>query len=271
VLALRQDTTTAQQGEAAITGPVILVIEDDPKAADLLRIYLTDAGYTVDIARDGVEGLAKIKQGAPDAVILDVLLPKVDGWAFLTQVKADPATRGIPVIIVSIIDQKGKGFALGAADYLVKPIQRGDLLSTLGTFNLTSKVRTTPVTILVIDDDPKAVELVATALEPEGFRILRAYNGETGVTTAETERPDLIILDLLMPGMNGFEVLDRLAQSPATRRLPIIISTVKQLTTEEMQRLHGRIAQLAQKAALSQKDVAAMVKDALRRTLGERT
>ena len=198
-------------------------------------------------------------------------MPKVDGWAFLTQVKADPATRGVPVIIVSILDQKGKGFALGAAEYLIKPIQRGELLRTLGTFNLVAKVRTAPVTILVIDDDPKAVELVATALEPEGFHVLRAYNGETGVAMAETERPDLLILDLLMPGMNGFEVLDRLAQSPVTREMPIIIFTMKQLTAEEKQRLNGRIAQLAQKGTLSQKDVAAMVKDALRRTLGERT
>jgi CheY-like chemotaxis protein len=195
----------------------------------------------------------------------------LDGWAFLTQVKADPTTRDVPVIIVSIIDQKGKGFALGAADYLVKPIQKGELLRTLGTFSLTSKVRTAPVNILVIDDDPKAVELVATALEPEGFHVLRAYNGETGVAMAETERPDLIILDLLMPGMNGFEVLDRLAQSPVTRRLPIIVFTAKQLTAEDKQRLQGRIAQLAHKATLRQKDVATIVQDALRRTLRERT
>ena len=111
---------------------------------------------------------------------------------------------------MSIIDQKGKGFALGAADYLIKPIQKGELLRTLGTFSLTSKVRTAPVNILLIDDDPKAVELLAMALEPEGFHVLRAYNGETGVAMAEAERPDLIILDLLMPGMNGFEVLDHL-------------------------------------------------------------
>src|SRR5499427_4906980 len=271
VPALQEETTPTRQVEGATTGPRVLVIEDDPKAADLLHIYLTEAGYNVNIARDGEERLAKVKQLSPNAVILDVLLPRVDGWAFLTQVKDDPATRGVPVIIASILDQKGKGFALGAADYLVKPIQKGELLRTLGTFSLTSKVRTAPVNILVIDDDPKAVELVATALEPEGFHVLRAYNGETGVAMAETERPDLIILDLLMPGMNGFEVLDRLAQSPVTRGLPIIICTVKQLTAEEKQRLHGRIAQLAQKATLRQQDVATMVKEALQRTLGERT
>jgi len=223
VLALRADTTPEQRSETAAIGPLVLVIEDDPRAADLLHIYLTEAGYTVDIARDGEEGLAKVKQHTPDAIILDVLLPRVDGWAFLTQVKADPATRGVPVIIASIIDQKGKGFALGAADYLVKPIQKGELLRTLGTFGLTSQVRTAPVNILIIDDDPKAVELVATALEPEGFHVLRAYSGETGVAMAETERPDLIMLDLLMPGMNGFEVARRVkAKHP---EMPVILIT----------------------------------------------
>ena len=271
VPALQEETTPTWQVEGATTGPRVLVIEDDPKAADLLRIYLTEAGYSVDIAKDGVEGLAKVKQCPPDAVILDVLLPRVDGWAFLTQVKADPTTRAIPVIMVSIIDQKGKGFALGAADYLVKPIQRGELLKTLETFSLTTKVHTAPVKILVIDDDPKAVELMVTALEPEGFHVLKAFNGEAGVAIAEAEQPDLIMLDLLMPGMNGFEVLDCLAQSPVTRRLPIIMVTVKELTAEEQQRIHGKITQVAQKATLSQKEVAAMVKDALRRTLEERT
>ena len=100
---------------------------------DLLRIYLSEAGYTVEVARDGAEGLEKIRRLAPAAVVLDILLPKLDGWAFLTQVKADPVTREVPVIIVSIIDQKGKGFALGAADYLIKPVNRDELLARIRT------------------------------------------------------------------------------------------------------------------------------------------
>jgi DNA-binding response OmpR family regulator len=107
------------------------VVEDDPRGADLLRIYLSEAGYSVEVARDGAEGLEKIRRLTPGAVVLDILLPKLDGWAVLTQVKADPVTREVPVIIVSIIDQKGKGFALGAADYLIKPVQKEDLLRTL--------------------------------------------------------------------------------------------------------------------------------------------
>ena len=213
-----------QAVEPASAGPLVLVVEDDPKGADLLRIYLSEAGYTVEVARDGAEGLEKIRRLAPAAVVLDILLPKLDGWAFLNQVKADPVTREVPVIIASIIDQKGKGFALGAADYLIKPVQKDDLLRTLRAFSLVAKMQTTPVKILVIDDDPKAVELLAAVLEPEGFRILRAYGGEAGLEIARAEQPDLIILDLLMPEMNGFEVLDRLAQSvsdPAVARYPV--------------------------------------------------
>ena len=117
---------------------MILVIEDDPRAADLLRIYLSEAGYRLDMAQNGAEGLEKIAQRRPDAVILDVLLPQMDGWTFLTQMKANATTKDIPVIVVSIVDQKEKGFALGAAEYLVKPIQKDTLLSMLRAFGLRS-------------------------------------------------------------------------------------------------------------------------------------
>jgi DNA-binding response OmpR family regulator/nitrogen-specific signal transduction histidine kinase len=264
------DTTQQQDAAVASTGSLVLVIEDDAKSADLLRIYLTEAGYTVDVARDGVEGLEKVQRLTPDAIILDVLLPKVDGWAFLTQVKGHPATKDIPVIIVSIVDQKGKGFALGAADYLIKPISKDELLKKLAAFSLASKVRTTPVKILAIDDDPRAVEMLAAVLEPEGFHVFRAYGGEAGITLAEKERPDLIILDLLMPGMNGFEVLDALRKSPVTKQMPIILFTVKQLTAEEKRRVKGHITWLAQKQGFQQEGFVGMVKEALQHTLGSR-
>ena len=264
------DATQPQDAAAAATGALVLVIEDDAKSADLLRIYLTEAGYTVDVARDGAEGLQKVKRLAPDAIILDVLLPKVDGWAFLTQIKGDPTTKDIPVIIVSIVDQKGKGFALGAADYLIKPIHKDELLRKLAAFSLVTKVRTTPVKILAIDDDPRAVEMLAAVLEPEGFHILRAYGGEEGIALAEKERPDLIILDLLMPGMNGFEVLDRLGRSPVTKQMPIILFTVKQLTAEEKRRVKGRITWLAQKQEFQQGGFVGTVREALQQTLGSK-
>lgn len=251
------------------SGPLVLVIEDDAKAADLLRIYLTEANYTVEIARDGAEGLAKTRQLGPQAVILDILVPQVDGWAFLHQVKADPATRDVPVVVVSILDQKGKGLALGAAEYLVKPVQKGELLRTLATLQMGARARTSAARVLVIDDDPKAVEILAALLQAEGFDVLRAYDGQTGLTLAETAQPALVILDLLMPGMHGYEVLDRLKQSPVTQQVPVIIFTIKQRTAEDRQRLQGRLTWWAQKDGGSEKEVAAIVKAALQRTLGE--
>ena len=262
-----QETTVAERVEqAASTSPLVLVIEDDPKAVDLLRIYLSEAGYAVETAKDGEEGLDKAKRLSPNAVILDVLLPKVDGWDFLSQMKADATTKDIPVIIVSIVDQKGKGFALGAAEYLVKPIKKESLLRALDTFRLDAKARTAPIKILAIDDDPKAIELIAAALEPEGFQVLKTYGGEEGLALAKTEQPDIIILDLLMPEVNGFEVLDRLERSPATNKPPVVLFTVKHLTVDEKQQLRGRIARLAQKDEYSPQRLVGMVKEILQRT-----
>jgi DNA-binding response OmpR family regulator/nitrogen-specific signal transduction histidine kinase len=266
---------TAGQDEAAekevvptpAADPLVLVIEDDPKAVELLRIYLGEAGHTIETAKDGEEGLEKAKQLSPAAIILDVLLPKVDGWDFLTKVKADAATSNIPVIIVSVLDQKGKGFALGAADYLVKPIEKKALLKSLDAFGLSSKPRTEPMKVLAIDDDPNAVELVAAALEPEGFKVLKTYSGEEGIKTATAERPDIIVLDLLMPGMNGFEVLERLKASPATSKLPVVLFTVKHLTADEKQRLKGRIAKLAQKEEYTPQHLVGIVREVLQGTL----
>ena len=265
--AVHEEAAKEQAVEAPTGRPLVLVIEDDPKAAELLHIYISEAGYEVVIAKDGLEGLEKTKQLAPDAVILDVLLPEVDGWEFLTRLKADPTTKEVPVIIVSIVDQKGKGFALGAADYLVKPIEKEALLRTLDEYNLGSKVRHLPTKVLAIDDDPKALELLSAALEPEGFQVVKAYSGEEGVEVAMAEQPDIIILDLLMPGMNGFEVLDNLEEAPVTKRPPIIIFTVKQLTAEERERLKGRIARLAQKDGYNPGRLVDMVREVLQATL----
>jgi len=266
-LTVDQQKIVAERVEQATsTGPLVLVIEDDPKAVDLLRIYLSEAGYAVETAKDGEEGLDKAKRLSPSAVILDVLLPKVDGWDFLSQMKAEATTKDIPVIIVSIVDQKGKGFALGAADYLVKPIKKEALIKTLEAINWEPKAQKTPIKVLAIDDDPKAVELLAAALEPEGFQVLKTYGGEEGLALAKTEQPDIIILDLLMPEVNGFEVLDRLERFPATHKPPVVLFTVKHLTVDEKKQLRGRIARLAQKDEYSPRRLVGMVKEVLQRS-----
>jgi signal transduction histidine kinase/CheY-like chemotaxis protein len=226
--------------------PVALVVEDDPPAAELLRLYLEGAGCRVEVAWDGEEGFAKACQLQPALITLDLLLPKMDGWDLLVRLKEEPSTREIPVVIASIMEQRGKGFALGAADYLVKPVSREDLMGALQRVSLMRRPPET-VTVLAIDDDPMALELVDAILSREGFQVRKAYGGEEGVAAARRELPALIILDLLMPEMDGFTAVERLRADPTTATIPIVILTNKHLSPDEKARLNGQIASLARK------------------------
>jgi signal transduction histidine kinase/CheY-like chemotaxis protein len=231
--------------------PLVLVVEDDPPAAELLRLYLEGAECRAEVAWDGEEGFTKALQLHPALITLDLLLPKVDGWDLLVRLKEEPETRGIPVVIVSIVEERGKGFALGATDYLVKPVSREELMNALQRVSLSQRRQREEVTILTIDDDPMAVELVAAILPGEGFRMLRAYGGEEGLIIARRDIPTLIILDLLMPEVDGFTVVEQLRSDPVTAAIPIIILTSKSLTPDEKERLNGKIAYLARKEVFS--------------------
>ncbi len=249
---------------SAHKGPLVLIVEDDPQAAQLLKLYLESTECSVEVARDGEEGFSKARQLHPALITLDLLLPRVDGWDLLVRLKGDPGTREIPVVIVSIIDQPGKGFALGAADYLLKPVGREDLLHALRRVNLTGQQKERK-TILTIDDDPMAVELVESILTKEGFRVLKAYGGEEGLSTARQEAPALIILDLLMPGVDGFTVVERLRADPTTATIPIVILTSKNLTLHEKERLSGEITYLARKSEFSRIEFVELVRGFLPR------
>jgi CheY-like chemotaxis protein len=155
-------------------GQSILLVEDDPYSIDLLTVYLQADHFRVDVARDGEAGLALARRLRPAAIILDIQLPKLDGWDFLAQAKSDLALAGIPVIIVSVLDERGKGFALGASGYLVKPTSRADLLAMLHRLTLVPKAAAGSPTVLVIDDDPLALELVEAVLGSEGYQVLKA-------------------------------------------------------------------------------------------------
>jgi signal transduction histidine kinase/CheY-like chemotaxis protein len=235
---------SADEGE-----PTILLVEDDPRSIDLLTLYLSGAGFTVAVAGDGAVGLDMARRLRPVGIVLDILLPRLDGWEFLSHAKVDPALAEIPVVIVSMLDERGKGFALGAAEYLVKPINRDDLLATLRRVRPGAGVPNGPVKVLAIDDDPMAIELIDATLKPEGYTVLKAGGGEEGVAVAQREQPALVILDLIMPEVDGFAVVERLHAQPATAAIPIVILTSKSMTTEEKDRLNGRISHLAQKAA----------------------
>ena len=240
-----QSALVATNGSAA--EPTVLLVEDDQRAVELLTLYLRGAGYHVEVARDGEQGLELARQLRPDGITLDVRLPKLDGWEFLTRAKSDPTIADIPVVIVSMVDERGKGLALGAAEYLVKPVRRDELLSTLRRFTPRRNGSPEPPTVLVIDDDPMAIDLVEAILQPRGYTVLAARGGEDGVAMAKRSRPTLIVLDLMMPEVDGFEVVERLRADPDTASIPIVILTSKSMTTEDRERLNGRISYLARK------------------------
>jgi DNA-binding response OmpR family regulator len=242
--------------------PVALVVEDDPAAAKLLSIYLTEAGFAVEVANDAEAGLHKARVFRPAVITLDILMPRVDGWDLLARLKADRETASIPVVIVSIVEERGKGFALGAAEYLVKPVDREELLSAMRRVTRVTASGRRNV-ILAVDDDPMVLELMDAVLGPEGFTVLRAGGAQEGLKLARERRPDLIVLDLLMPNVDGFQVLDELKRDPVTSGIPIVVLSGKTLTPEDKHRLNGRISDLKQKGEFSRAEFVAQLRSLL--------
>ena len=230
---------------ASADNRTILVAEDNEQAAHLLGIYLMEAGYRVEYATDGEAAIAKAAEIKPFAITLDIMLPKKDGWQVLKALKANPDLQSIPVIIVSITEERQLGFGLGAVDHLVKPIDKTALLASLRSLHLPE--RDGSVRILIIDDDPRAIRLLSTALESEGYDVLKAYGGQEGIDLAVAEAPALIILDLAMPEVDGFQVVKRLAEDPEACDIPIVICTAMDLTNEEKDRLNGQIQSVIEK------------------------
>jgi signal transduction histidine kinase/DNA-binding response OmpR family regulator len=237
--------------------PTVVVVEDDRRSFDLLRVYLEEEGARVVGARDGEEGLDTVRRLSPAGVVLDILLPGIDGWEVLAQLKADPATAAIPVVVVSMLDERGRGFALGAAEYLVKPVGKDQLLAALYRVAAMPERRHT---VVAIDDDPLAIELVRVSLEPEGWTVLGAATGQEGVTLIKQRQPSAVLLDLLMPGMDGFEVVEALRADPDTKSIPIVILTSKSMTQQDKERLRGRITYVARKTEFDLSGLAGLLR-----------
>ena len=236
---------------------LVVVIEDDRRSLELLTLYLESAGLRVLGVGDGLAGIEAVRRELPAAVVLDIHLPDLEGWDVLAALKADPSTVAVPVVVVSIVDERGRGFALGADEYLVKPVSRDDMLSAL------ARVRALPEhgTLLAIDDDPLSVELVRAVLQPAGWTVVTAADGATGIVLARSRKPTAILLDLLMPGIDGLTVVEVLRADPATAKIPIVVLTAKALSPADKERLKGRISYVAQKGDLDQ----ALLVDLVRR------
>ncbi|MEK7851719.1 MAG: response regulator, partial [Deltaproteobacteria bacterium] len=242
------------------TQPLILVVEDDPKLSRLISVYLNQAGYRVETAMDGEEAVKKAREFQPFAITLDIMLPKKDGWEVLQELKAIPETRDIPVTIVSMVENEELGFSLGAADYLVKPVSREDLLGSLGKYTFTTKVTKGHIRVLIVDDDPKIIEFLATILRKEGFHVDSATNGEEGLRMALEEFPDLIILDLMMPKVSGFDVIRELRKHPAGRDIPIFVCTAKDLSRDEKEKLLADVSKVFQKGGMPREELIEEIK-----------
>jgi CheY-like chemotaxis protein len=195
------------------------------------------------------------KRLRPNVITLDLMLPLKDGWQVMKELKRHPLCKHIPVIIVSIMDEKNLGFSLGAVDYFVKPVNRDDLIQAMDRVHILPRSDRRAPAVLVIDDDKAATDLIQVILENEGYRVFKAFHGKEGVEIAARERPDLIILDLIMPETSGFNVAYQLRQIPATRSIPIIILTSMEIDEETQEQLGAYVTGLMSKSAFTKKDL----------------
>ena len=236
----------------------ILIIDDDPTVRELMRRQLERDGFEVHSASDGKEGITKAREIKPDLITLDILMPDLDGWSVLRSLKADPEVSSIPVVMASILDEKNKGFSLGAADYLSKPLERERLIGSIR--NLIGEGEGKKV--MLVDDDPGMRLSVREALSRSGYEVLEAENGSQAISLLEENNsaPDIILLDLIMPIMNGFEFLEKFRndlQSP----IPVIVITSADLTDEEKQYLSGEVVRVLQKSDVGNSEIINEIKD----------
>jgi CheY-like chemotaxis protein/anti-sigma regulatory factor (Ser/Thr protein kinase) len=244
VRAVEEPTRTSVMVDSGRLTPLVLIVDDEVPARELLASYL-EPEYRVAMAESGVEALKEAQRLRPDAITLDVMMPGSDGFETLVALRKNPATADIPVIILSIVDQKQVGFALGATDYLIKPVRKPMLLETIR--------RHVPApadedsSILLVDDDPKALELLQEALRSAGYEVQSVRSGDRALEVLANKVVGAILLDLLMPGMDGFQVIRHVRQEPALKDLPIVVMTAKNLSREEIALLNRETQGLLQK------------------------
>jgi PAS domain S-box-containing protein len=223
---------------------IILAIDDDPDVIYLLRESLTEAGYHVVGATSAEEGLQQARTLRPLAIMLDIRMPHKDGWQLLHELKTDATTRDIPIIVLSIVDNKALGYQLGAFDYLLKPFDQETILTAL------TRIPLQRGRLLVVDDDPQVVDLVRQLLEGEPYEVVAAADGQEALEAITLQRPDIVLLDLLMPRLDGFAVIEHLRRDAQYCQLPVIVFTAKTLTAAEHARLDQSVRAVLQKRGL---------------------
>ena len=245
---------------ADASGGTALVIDDDAAASELLEAFFRKEGFAVAIATTGPDGLRMARELRPAIITLDVMMPGMDGWAVLTQLKADPDLADIPVIMVTIVDDRNLGYALGATDYLTKPVDRDRLAALVRKYRRTSGRDV----VLIVEDDAGTRDMLRKTLEKDGWQVAEAENGRVGLAQVARAQPSLILLDLMMPEMDGFAFVTELRRSEAGRRLPVVVLTSKDITPDDRRRLTGSVELILQKGAVSRETMLSEIRTLLK-------
>jgi signal transduction histidine kinase/CheY-like chemotaxis protein len=248
-------TARASTSNTRATGPLVLVVEDDLAAAELLTRHLATAGYRTEIARTGKEALVKARELLPLAITLDILLPELDGWEVLTRLKSDELTSAIPIFVLSVVENPELGKALGAIDYLVKPVAAKELVRRLRRFTHAPSAGQKQARVLVVDDEPANRAWLTEALEPAGFSVLPASGGREAIELAKSHQPDLVLLDLMMPEVSGFDVVEALRANSTTRETPIMVLTAANLSEGDKRQLAGRVSSILSRGSTGTADL----------------
>jgi CheY-like chemotaxis protein len=240
-----------------VPGRCILVIDDEPDARNLIERSLAKDGFQVVTASSGDEGLRLARQLRPAAITLDVMMPGTDGWAVLRELKSDPQLRETPVVMLSMIDDKSMGYALGATDYLTKPVDRAQLSRVLRKY----RCQNPPCHALLVEDDVEIRQLMRRTLEKQGWVVAEAEHGQAALERVGERVPDVIVLDLMMPIMDGFEFMLELRKVEAWRRIPVVVATAKDLTKEDQEALSGNVELILQKSAYGRDQLLEQVRE----------
>lgn len=236
--------------------PRVLVVDDEAPARDLIHRLLTREGFLVIGAANGEEGLRLARELHPSVITLDVMMPGMDGWAVLSGLKADPALRDIPVIMISVLDEQNLSRSLGAAEYLTKPVERSQLTAVMSKYCPDTK----PWTALLVDDDDELREFMRHTLEKEGWQVSEAENGRVAITKLKDLHPQIILLDLMMPELGGFGFLSEFRKMPDRQSIPIVVLTSADLTAEERMQLNYSVDRVLQKGAYTPDELLAHIR-----------
>ena len=255
----KAESATASESSAApnMEGTPVLVVDDDADTRQVLKRFLNRKGFPVECASSGEEGLRLARELHPMAIILDVMMPGMDGWAVLSTLKSEEEVKDIPVVMLTIVDDKNLGYALGATDYLIKPVDRDRLIEILAKFRNVPP----PRSALVVDDEEPARKMLTQILEKERWNVVPAENGLEALERIAKQRPDLILLDLVMPKMNGYQFLAELRNHDKWRPIPIIVVTAKDMSTEERLALDGYVEKVLPKHALTEEALLTEIQD----------